>query len=545
MMGIGTWCPGGPRWRYTGRMPLNGEHEGDPIRPNIQGVANIFLSIAEALWLTSPSIVHAVDLISSACAAGRPLLAQASAAWLRAGRIRLPQPLNSTIDWLLKGAPSNERGWATPDAHQYGLDEAHEAIRTNRARLTDGPRNVAGWLDLSLAYAVLGLSRSARRAMTVAVGLAPNHRVVLRAAARLLVHLGDADIAHALIRRHVRTPADPWLMATEISLSQLLEVPSLFATKGRRFALENAHQPAYVTELAGAVAAVENSIGEHRRAHKLYQLSLREPTDNVVAQVQYLSQSDLSLKYGLNGLNLPSAVEARTWRAMRDERWEDALRESMEWQADEPFSGRPATAASYLALIVGNPSIAALSAEAGLRANEDDQLLRNNLTVAYARAGRLDDAKREFKRIRGPLQRGYPKYVFDATRGLMAYMMGDSALGRELYEAALRGAPAQDRPNVALSMVETEWEFAPSARESIRAQLKLVFDKIGNPAARAVARRLIDSPITMGDHTSNSAMSIRGQVSAQSLISSPETRLDRDVSNANAAIETRNNRKRR
>jgi hypothetical protein len=95
--------------------------------------------------------------------------------------------------------------------------------------------------------------------MTVALGLAPNHRAVLRAAARMLIHLGQTDEAHTLIRRHARTPTDPWLMATEISIAQVLGQTPVFAGKGRRFTRDHAHQPAYVTELAGAVAAAENA----------------------------------------------------------------------------------------------------------------------------------------------------------------------------------------------------------------------------------------------------------------------------------------------
>lgn len=481
-----------PRWRYTGRTPLTGEHAGDPSLPLVPAGTTLYLAMAEALWRTAPSIEHAIDLVSCACACGKPLLARPAAAWLRSRRTHLPDQLNSAVDWILKGAPSNEHVWAAADtSNSAGLAEAKRTIKDNRSALIQGPRNVAGWLDLSLAYCVLGLVRDARRAMTVALGLAPNHRAVLRAAARMLIHVGQTDEAHTLIRRHARTPTDPWLMATEISIAQVLERTPLFADKGRRFTREHAHQPAYVTELAGAVATVESAAGEHRRAHKLYQLSLLEPTDNVVAQVQYLSQNDRSLKYGNRGLDLPSAVEARTWQAMGQDRWDIALKEAVAWHADEPFSSRPATAVSYLAMIVGDPLLAISSAEAGLRANEGDQLLRNNLAVAYARAGQHEHALREFLKIRGPLQRGYPRYVFDATRGLMAYIAGDAALGRELYETATRHAPIADRPLVAVSWVETEWTFAPTSRPALLVELKQAIDKTGSPPVRAVGRRLI------------------------------------------------------
>jgi tetratricopeptide (TPR) repeat protein len=510
-----------PRWRYTNRTPLTGEHNGDPSRPLVAAGKSLHLAAAEALWRSSPSIEHAVELISCACASGKPLLAQSAAASLRSSRVRVPEPLSVAIDWILTGAPSNEHVWAAADASNLaGLAEAKQKIKSNRAALIEGPRNVAGWLDLSLAHCVLGRARDARRAMTVALGLAPNHRAVLRAAARMLVHLGQTDEAHALIRRHPRTPTEPWLMATEISIAQVLGQMPLFTAKGRRFARDHSHQPAYVTELAGAVATAENAAGEHRRAHKLYQLSLQEPTDNVVAQIQYLSQSDRSLKYGNRGLDLPSAVEARTWQAMGQDQWDIALKEALGWQADEPFSSRPPTAVSYLAMIVGEPLLAASSAEAGLCANEGDQLLRNNLAVAYARAGRHEDALREFRKLRAPLQRGYPNYVFEATCGLMAYIAGDATRGRELYEAATRHAPVGDRPLVAISWVETEWTFEPTSRPPLLMELRQAIDKTISPAVRAVARRLVSAPpekkVAAGPQLNSSQLAItRGLIGAQ------------------------------
>jgi hypothetical protein len=367
-------------------------------------------------------------------------------------------------------------------------------VRFSRLRLRQSPRDVAGWMDRSLAHCVLGEPEKARSAMSVALGLAPNHRVVLRTVARLLVHLGSADEAHALIRRHPRTASDPWLMSAEISLSQILDQPSLHTLRGRRFVADNQAFPGYVSELAAAVASTEKNAGAHGRSRKLYELALIEPTDNVVAQFQYERQADRAKQLSRTGLELPSAVEGRTWKAIGEGNWGLAVGEALKWQADEPFSGRPATAASCAAIIVGNAALAVESAQAGIRANQGDQLLRNNLAVALARAGSLSEAQTEFSLIRKPLQRGYPQFVFEATQGLMHYVSGDRASGAKSYEKAVRSATPIDREIVLMSWVETEWQFAAENREKMRDELKKLGDGLTTSTGKMIFRRLVQSP---------------------------------------------------
>ena len=189
--------------------------------------------------------------------------------------------------------------------------------------------------------------------------------------------------------------------------------------------------------------------GEHHRAHKLYQLSLLEPlTDNVVAQIQYLSSKRSLSKYGMNGLDLPSArCEAHLAR-QTDENWDDALKQAMEWQADrhrflEGQLWRSPISRDYHGQTIGSR----LKRSGGSVANAEDQLLRNNLAVAYARLGCHADAKAEFNKIRPPLQRGSPSLSSMRRKGLMAYIAGNLDLGRGLSVGTSRrfrtGAPTR------------------------------------------------------------------------------------------------------
>jgi tetratricopeptide (TPR) repeat protein len=489
-----------PRWRYTDRTPLTGEHNGPPTHRGRLIGSGAALAAAEAIFREHPTFEHAVELVGCAYASGRAAVAEAPARWLHRQRVRLPDSVAAAVEEIISGhAP--DAGLHRNTGVELSQAQAREAIRQGRTQLQVGPRNVSGWLDLSLAHTVSGHSDAAWQAMRVALGLAPNHRVVLRTAARLLVHQRRVDQAYALIRQHPRTPHDPWLMALEVSLARMLQRSPFWGVIGRRFAFDNARQPAYITELAGATAAAESDAGEHRRARKLYALSLEAPTDNVLAQVQYVSQAryiaqgDDSLRVERQALQVPSAVEARMLRAMMEERWSDASACAQGWQSDEPFSSRSAISASYIAMCVGDTSLAIGSARAGLTANPHDQLLRNNLVYALARAGQHAEAAREFSYIHEPLQASYPGFVYLATQGLLAFIGGNAERGLELYEEAARKAPAEARPSVAVSYAETAWDFLPAHRRELLAHINPQIAKIRDPAARQLARRLVQRPV--------------------------------------------------
>jgi tetratricopeptide (TPR) repeat protein len=339
----------------------------------------------------------------------------------------------------------------------------------------------------------------AKRAMAIAVDLAPDHRIVLRSQARLLVHFNELDKAHELIRRHPRTVKDVWLMATEIALAHMRESPSLLARAGSRIATSGEYAPEHITELAAVTGIVEAHDGGHRRARKLFELSLAKPTDNVLAQLQHLDRTEKGLIVTPEQLRNPHAMEARTWRAWKEGRWSDAVAEAIAWQLDEPFSTRPAvTSSAFATSLLGNAQLGIECAEEGLRSNPDDQLLRNNLAFALVRAGRHADALQEFRRVREPLQPHYSKEVFYATSGLMAYLRGDIQEGRRLYELAMKADDPNIRRMAALSWLETEIELGFAGNSAlIRAQLDDAMEKIPDQATKAIAARIrkkLDEP---------------------------------------------------
>lgn len=75
-------------------------------------------------------------------------------------------------------------------------------------------------------------------------------------------------------------------------------------------------------------------------------------------------------------------------------------------------------------------------ARQGLRSNPRHPLLINNLVVALADQGKLNDAQAEFDKIPKSNVRGEVDAAILATQGLLRFRAGDLAEGRRLYHAA-------------------------------------------------------------------------------------------------------------
>ena len=172
------------------------------------------------------------------------------------------------------------------------------------------PRDPLAWVELALGYVTVGKNEFALRAMAVALQLAPNDRHVLRSASRLFLHRRDAEQAHDLLRNNAATRADPWLMAGEIALSALAERSPRFFKTGAALVAEGGMQPLHLSELASAIGTVHLKEG-NRKARKLFDISLVDPTGNSLAQAEWVNPRlgglvDFSIPRSQGGLNRSS-----------------------------------------------------------------------------------------------------------------------------------------------------------------------------------------------------------------------------------------------
>jgi predicted RNA polymerase sigma factor len=118
--------------------------------------------------------------------------------------------------------------------------------------------------------------------------------------------------------------------------------------------------------------------------------------------------------------------------------WLAAMNAAQKWQFEQPFSSRPATFCSHIAIeVLEDFDLAVRAAYFGLQGNPEDFYLRNNLAVALATRGNTEEALLEINRAESSVRDQEMRTLFAATRGLIAFRSGLSREGRWLYNSAI------------------------------------------------------------------------------------------------------------
>lgn len=450
-----------PRWRFTDQTANSAEFAGDPRVKRPLALNKQFLEEKLFAWQQSRSLGNAIDLVC--CGVGGRWIeeVESAAKFLDQHSDGLSNQVQTLVQNVLRPAAQIETaesiGQISLTLEPITFDLARAKVAAVRSKLRRDPRNVLGWLDLARGYTILGHRRKALTSIERALYLAPSHRHVLRSAVRLYVHVGDAEGAHILLLRNPRTPHDPWLIAAEVAVAKIAEHDPRFVRRGRKMIDSSGLPPAHLTELQSAIGTLEYYSGANRQARQRLRASLEAPTDNTVAQARWVRTQLPGIFIDESAFNLPWSFEARCWRALEEGRWEDAHFECLRWLNDEPYSSRPATVGSYIGLsLTTDHTFAKACAQAGLQAEPKDATLRNNLTVALAYEGKLEDAIKQFEKISKPLRPDLPAYVYIATGGLLQFRLGDVNGGRQSYAMAERLAPKSRKQHVAIFWAREE-----------------------------------------------------------------------------------------
>lgn len=349
---------------------------------------------------------------------------------------------------------SDEGGLPYPFQHR---------IRRLRSLLRVAPDNALALLDFAQLQAAVGKNQAAERSLRTALSLAPASRTVLRTLARFLVHAGRPDEGHRLLRRHVRTESDPWLMASEIALADAAGTTAEFLGKGKRLLQDKGlWHPAHSTELAGVVAMAELNSGNLKRAREAQRRALLAPNDNVVAQaVDFESAFGIALDTPPVTRAITAASEAMLLQAWSVGAPDQVEKHALAWHAEEPFSSRPIQMLTALYAFRGQFERAAHWAKAGLLTDPGDRGLMINLSYTLAKWGATEKAEEAIRRLRHLHQRTTEPFAL-ATEGLIAYQRGNFEGGDRLYDAAVHlfeqahqaGVAAYCRINQALSALD-------------------------------------------------------------------------------------------
>ncbi len=471
-----------PRWRSPRATAAAGELDssGSYSRAQLPSVKEL-LEKKQRDWENERTIGHAGDLVAGALVAQQPIdAAKAAATFIVDKGQRSAAGVRRLAMAFLGDRVRPER-----DEEQDNVADvsaARSRIRRLKTRLQSAPRNPFSWTELARAHSTLGQAQKAERAMEAALALNSTNRYVLRSAARLWVHLDEPDRAHKILLRSPATAEDPWLIAAELAVSNLVDTGPRHARVGSRMLSSRSHGRLQTSELASALATLALISGSHRNSRRLFRQSLVTPTDNSVAQAGWAARLDASITVDPSLLKLPLTYEARAFEARRKSDWQGVIDNCLEWAGDESFSSRPRALGSFVAAaILYDFDLCERLARDGLVGNPFDRTLRNNLAVALANQGQAKSARAEFSKIPRPHSDPMGEATLLATDGLIMFRSGDPETGRALYRASLDASIGEANPYWRASAAMHWWreemligasDHATVAKNSVMKEIK-------------------------------------------------------------------------
>jgi len=349
-----------------------------------------------------------------------------------------------------------------------------------RAQLRLQPRNAMLWSDLSRHYASIGDRRRALRSMQTARSLEPDHRWLLRTAARFLVHQEDPISAHKLLASHPRTRHDPWLIAAELACAQVANRAPKFWSQAKDILRFDRFSPSHVTELATAVAMFELEEGKRKHARKLVERALVAPTENTLAQV-FWAQEDKHLPDGQQWNELVhranAAFEAEYRLHMNDGNLLAARKSVGQWLEDEPFAARPCGELAFIASLLDDYETTSAMSKKVLQLDGHLPIgVELNSIFMTLSAGKYKDPQ-EPQRIQDRLlkiiEEGRQELFHAvANLGLWEFRHGDAEFAVTLYQKSIEIAQKQhNHESAAMASVFASREAILAHHESAHAFL--------------------------------------------------------------------------
>ena len=432
-----------PRWKTVKDALRAGELDGTITQAPKAIDGTQFLTEREIAWKDNSTLPFAIDLVGASIVLGKSVLAVEAAEFILASSSHVSHPALSLAHKLLGITPPSVEGVSqdTPSIQRE--------IATLKVRRIEEKKNAFVWLDLARNYMLLGHVTSAEASMKVAIGLAPYDRFILRCAARFLLHCHKPDEALHMLRLNPKTAYDPWLIASEIALSSVLDKVPKYLKDGERLIQSANFSNFHTSELASALGSIEMFNGRNRAANKLFKLAMRSPNDNALAQIIWASKKTGFADIEEHPRCVWHASEAITLDHHNHGRWKDVVDEAKIWAEEESFSSRPHLLASGVcASLLNNLSDAKKIAEAGLPTNPGPPGLLNNIAFCASLLGQPEAAFKAIQQVDRKFMTPNQAICLVATLGLAHFRSGNIAEGTANYEAAIAAAKRASLPTL-------------------------------------------------------------------------------------------------
>ena len=299
------------------------------------------------------------------------------------------------------------------------------------------PINPIPWVDLGFYYATIGQNKQAEYCITVALNLGADNRFILRSVSRFFLHMEQPEKALHLLQNASLTNIDPWLVASEISISQAFENKTKRIKMARSMIERSTASPRDLAELSGTIGTLEYNNGSGRQAKKLFKIALIDPNENTLAQAEWIAPK-MGVVFERKEANIPALFEANARMNYRNGKYEESLKASKKWFKFQRYSSQPVVFGSYIASVcLQNDDEAIRLIEEGMVSSPQDYLLRNNYAFSLASVNKVQEALKAVKSIKRGSLNYRERATLLATFGLISFRNNDIDKGRKLYKESI------------------------------------------------------------------------------------------------------------
>lgn len=431
-----------PNWRSLRDTVSNGELE----YPSNEHIA-FNLEEYEHDWSREHSLLYASELVSAAVANGirHNSVAKDAAEFVLNQNGKTTESQRTVALSLL--AEDNDRAFLKCnheiDELLMNTGEIYAKIGYLKSIIRKYPFSPINYVEVARFYTMIGQTNQAIKMMNIALGLDSENRFISRSAARLFVHVEDLDLAHYVLRKNKQVAFDPWLMASEISVNLLRERSSSLIKKGVALINSGDFSPFSLSELSSSLGTLEFVKGTQKRSKLFFEKSLISPNDNSLAQAEWAKANKLSLHFDKTVCDkVNMSYEANALYAYQKDKYEDALKASIRWLNDMPYSKNPIFVGANISYtFLKDYKTAAKILKRGLEANPNEPAFMNNLAYTYALDGKLVEANEIIQKANKVSDIDERTQIcLSATRGLIAYREKRIEEGRALYMEAIKAA---------------------------------------------------------------------------------------------------------
>jgi len=449
-----------PRWRASNEAANAGElaSVGSKILEPVKVVTSGHFEALRVDWKRNPSVEIGADLLSCGVAMGLVDDKEVHQAARLIEKSAVQDPLVSIARRVLAGTIGR---MADSKAISFDPDRARADLQSqiamHKRRVREYPRNAFAWADLARLYASSGQLAKAHDAIDVSIILAPENRFILRSAARFFVHASgkipkvSIDQGLRLLRKSRLLREDPWLMAAEIAVSAIAEDPTRILRRAKTLADADALHPWDLSELNGALGTLAIEQGGLGKPSKLFNRSLRQPTENALAQAQWASdahQAVTIMPRSFEEFRAPP-FEALALKHRTEGKWSEAIDDCRAWSTMEPTSTRPLILGAFIAEVaLEDGNMAREFAERALVLEPNAYWANNNLAVALTYIDKLDEAQKYATKFQSESLSDDCEPAYWATLGLIEYRRGNREGGLDLYLKAAETKYAKRTPYV-------------------------------------------------------------------------------------------------